>query len=101
MEVKLHDSVDFAEPVTLDGVRIQAVLLLVRITAWLKPWSDVMVIVEFPELPTVTLTVEGLAEIVKSWTASVTTVDLVRPPLLPITLTEYVPAEPLQERVEV
>ena len=88
VEVKLHDNVELPVPVTLDGVRMQAVLLPVRVTTWLKPWRDVMVIVEFPDLPTVAMTVVALAEIVKSWTASLTAVDLVRPPLLPITVTE-------------
>jgi len=60
------------EPVTLVGVRVQAIpvvgLMLVKLTIPLKPLRPVTVIVEVPATPALTVTVAGLAEMVKSWT---------------------------------
>ena len=60
------------EPVTLVGVRVQAIpvvgLMLVKLTIPLKPLRPVTVIVEVPATPALTVTVVGLAEMVKSWT---------------------------------
>ena len=61
------------EPVTLVGVRVQAIpvvglLLDVKLTIPLKPLRAVTVIVEVPATPALTVTVVGLAEMVKSWT---------------------------------
>jgi hypothetical protein len=61
------------EPVVLVGVSVQAspvagLMLEVRLTVPLKPLRAVMVIVEVPAIPASTVTVVGLAEIVKSWT---------------------------------
>ena len=61
------------EPVTLVGVRVQAIpvvglLLDVKLTIPLKPLRPVTVIVEVPATPALTVTVVGLAEMVKSWT---------------------------------
>ncbi len=61
------------EPVTLVGVRVQAIpvvglMLDVKLTIPLKPLRPVTVIVEVPATPALTVTVAGLAEMVKSWT---------------------------------
>ena len=65
--VKVQDRVEVPEPpVTVAGVRVQAVLLEVRATLPAKPLRGLTVIVEVPAELTVTLTVFGLAAIVKS-----------------------------------
>jgi hypothetical protein len=61
------------EPVTLVGVRVQAnpvagLMLDVKLTIPLKPLRAVTVMTEVPATPALTVTVVGLAEIVKSWT---------------------------------
>lgn len=61
------------EPVVLVGVRVQAspeagLMLEVRLTVPLKPLRAVTVMVEVPATPALTVTVVGLAEMVKSWT---------------------------------
>jgi hypothetical protein len=61
--------------VTLVGATEQDVLLVVRLTTPANPFSPVTVIVEVPALPTLTLTVVGLAAIVKSWTTKVTVTE--------------------------
>jgi hypothetical protein len=57
----------------LVGVRVQAspavgLMLEVRLTLPPKPFRAVTVIVEVPAIPAFTVTVVGLAEMVKSWT---------------------------------
>ena len=65
--VNVQDRVEVPEPpVTVAGVRVQAVLSEVRATLPAKPLRGLMVIVEVPAELTVTLTVFGLATIVKS-----------------------------------
>ncbi len=61
------------EPERLVGVRVQAIpvvglMLEVRLTTPLKPLRAVTVMVEVPATPALTVTVVGLAEMVKSWT---------------------------------
>jgi hypothetical protein len=87
LPVNVHDNVLLPEPVTLVGVRVQLVLLLVRATTPLKPWRAATLIVEEPATPEDTLTLVGLALIVKSWTVNVTVVLCDRPPLVPVTVT--------------
>jgi hypothetical protein len=69
----LHDRVEVPEPVTLVGVRVQVSPVAgdtaaVRLTTSLNPWTAVTVIVEVPDAPARTVTLVGLAAIVKSWT---------------------------------
>ena len=66
---------ELPEPVTLAGVRVHDVLLLTRLTMPAKPWSAVIVMVEVPALPAFTVTLVGLAAIVKSWTVKVTVAE--------------------------
>lgn len=65
----------------------------VRVTTPANPLSPVTDAVEFPAFPTITLTVVGLAAIVKSWTMYVTVVECDRNPLLPVTVIWIVAAE--------
>ena len=70
----MHESADVPDPVTLFGVSVQlspvaGLMLEVRLTTPLKPWSAVIVIVEVAAVPAFTVTAVGLAAIVKSWTA--------------------------------
>ena len=67
------------DPVMLVGVSVHVIpvtglMLDARLTAPLKLWSPVTVMVEEPEVPAFTVTVVGLATIVKSWTMYVTAV---------------------------
>ena len=65
--VNVQDRVEVPEPpVTVAGVRVQAVLLEVRATLPAKPLRGLIVIVEVPAELTVTLTVFGLEAIAKS-----------------------------------
>jgi len=68
----VHDSVEVPEPlVTVAGVNVHAALSLVNATLPVKPFTGAIVIVELPATPTVVVTLTGLAEIVKSGTATV------------------------------
>ena len=74
--VKVHDNVELPEPVTLVGDTLQeAVVLVARLTTPAKPFCPVMVIVEVPAALTFTLTLVGLATIVKSCTMYVTVTE--------------------------
>ena len=62
----MQDSVALPEPVTLVGDTVHEVLLVVRLTTPAKPLIAVTVIVEVPAEPAFTVTLAGLAVIVKS-----------------------------------
>jgi hypothetical protein len=69
----VHDSVEVPEPVTLVGVRVHVIpvvglIVAVRPTTPANPLTAVIVIVDVPAWLTFTLTLVGLAAIVKSWT---------------------------------
>ena len=65
----MHDNVDEPEPpVIVAGDRVQALLSLVSATSAENPLTGAIVIVEVPGDPTVVVTVEGVALIVKSAT---------------------------------
>ena len=66
VEVNVHESVELPEPVTLVGDRVHDVLLVVRLTTPLKPWTAVTVIVEVAGPPVTPETGFGLAVMVKS-----------------------------------
>jgi len=66
--VNVHDSVELPNPVTVDGVRVHAVLSLVSATSPAKPFIGETVILEVPAEPTPTVTVDGAAVRVKSVT---------------------------------
>ena len=65
----VQDSVELPEVVTLVGLSVQAVLLLARLTVPVNPLSGVIVIVEVPADPALTVSLVGLAVIVKSTAA--------------------------------
>jgi hypothetical protein len=61
------------EPVTLVGVRVHAIPVVglvvdVKLIIPVKPLRAVKVMVEVPATPAFTVTVVGLAEMMKSWT---------------------------------
>jgi hypothetical protein len=92
VDVNVHDSVDVPEPpITLGGVRVQAVLSLVRSTVPVKPLTGAIVIVEVPGELTTTGTVVGLAVMVKS-EGEVTATDMVAVELV---MSLLVPPAPL------
>jgi hypothetical protein len=64
--VNVHDNVALPEPVTLAGAMLHAVLSAVRLTIPVKPFTDVTVMAEVPAVPTLAVTVVGLAVTVKS-----------------------------------
>jgi len=71
--VAVQERVEVPEPVTLVGVRVHVIpvvglIVAVRLTTPAKPLTAVMVIVEVPAWFTFTLTLVGLAAIVKSCT---------------------------------
>jgi hypothetical protein len=66
--VKVHERVALPEPLTLVGATLQDVLLVVRLTTPANPFNPVIVIVEVPAALALTVTVVGLAAMVKSWT---------------------------------
>ena len=63
---KVHESVALPEPVTLVGATEHVVLLVVRATTPAKPFNPVIAILEVPADPAFTVTLDGLAVIVKS-----------------------------------
>ena len=62
----MQESVELPEPVTLVGATEHEVLLVVRLTTPAKPFRPVIVIVEVPAEPANTVTLVGLAAMVKS-----------------------------------
>ena len=73
--VNVQDSVALPEPVTLVGDTVHDVLLVVRLTTPANPLRAAIVIVEVPAEPALTVTLVGLALIVKSWTLKVTVTE--------------------------
>ena len=67
--LNVHDSVALPEPVTLVGETVHEVLLVARLTTPVNPFRAVIVIVDVPAALTFTLTLVGLAVIVKSGVA--------------------------------
>jgi len=73
VEVNVHDNVALPEPVKLAGETVHdAVVLVARLTTPAKPLTADIVMVDVPAAFTFTLTLVGLAVIVKSWTTNVT-----------------------------
>jgi hypothetical protein len=78
------------------------VLFVVRLTTPVKPLTAVMVMLAVPAELTSTLTLNGLALIVKSWTTNVTIAECESEPLVPVTDTRLFPDEvKVQDSVEV
>ena len=68
-----QERAEFPEPVMLVGVRVQAIpvageTVVARLTTPVKPCVAVAVIVEVPGVPTLAVTIVGLAARVKSCT---------------------------------
>ena len=71
----MQDRVELPEPVTLVGDTVQDVLLVVRLTTPAKPFTAVIVMDDVPADPAFTVTLVGVAVIVKSWTLNVTVTE--------------------------
>jgi len=96
----VQDNVALPDPVTLVGATEHDVLLVVRLTTPVNPLTPFTVIVDVPADPALTVTVVGLAVIVKSTTWYVTVTEWDRPPLVPVTPTCMVgPEENVHDRV--
>ena len=83
----MQDRVELPDPVTLVGATEHEVLLVVRLTTPAKPFNPVIVIVEVPAEPARTVTLVGLAAMVKSWTTNVTVTEWDKLALVPVTPT--------------
>jgi len=83
----VHDSVALPEPVTLVGETVHDVLFVVRLTTPVNPLTAVIVIVDVPAVPAFTVTVVGLAVIVKFTMLYVTVTECDSEPLVPVTPT--------------
>jgi hypothetical protein len=102
VEVKVQDSMEVPGLVTLVGETVQDVLLVTRLATPLKPLMEDTVIVEVAAAFTSTLILVGLADIVKSWTTSVTVTGWERLLLVPVTDTCLLPVDVnVQDSVEV
>ena len=66
--VNVHDRVELPDPVTLVGETLHDVLLVARLTTPAKPLTADIVMLDVPAAFTLTVTLVGLAAIVKSWT---------------------------------
>jgi hypothetical protein len=75
VEGYVQESVELPAPVTLVGERVQAVLLVVRLTTPVNPLMADTVMVDVEGVLTFTLTLVGLALMVKSWTTKVTVTE--------------------------
>ncbi len=71
----VQDRVALPEPVTLVGDTLHEVLFVARVTTPANPFTAVIVIVEVPAEPALTVTDVGLAVIGKSWTTNVTVTE--------------------------
>lgn len=71
MDVKVQESVALPDPVMLGGDTPHAVLLVVRLMTPAKPFTCDRVIEEVAVALTFTLTLVGIAVMVKSWTTNV------------------------------
>ena len=103
--LKVHERMEVPEPpVTVVGVRVHATLSAANATLLANPFKEATVIVEVPADPTDTVTVIGLAEIVKSGravTVKSTDAECERLPLVPVTVTVTLPADvKVHDRVE-
>jgi hypothetical protein len=87
-----QDMVEVPEPAMLVGERmhespVDGEDMAAKVTVPAKPLTPDIVTVEFPALPTVTLTVERLTEMLKSWTMKAAVVECDLAPLVPVTVT--------------
>ena len=85
--VNVHDRVELPDPVTLVGETLHDVLLVARPTTPAKPLTADIVMLDVPAAFTLTVTLVGLAAIVKSCTMNVTIVACDSAALVPVTVT--------------
>ncbi len=72
----------------------------VRATVPVNPLMGAIVTVEVAEDPALAFALVGLAVTLKSWTVTVTVAVWTSTPLVPVTVTAYIPALPEQVRVD-
>jgi hypothetical protein len=106
MLVELRSSVKVPEPVTLlelrEAVNPDGDTVLVRLITLLNPCIPVTVMVELPVPVAVgTVTLDGLAAMLKSCTSKVTIAECDSVPLVPVTVTVYESPIPEQDNVDV
>jgi hypothetical protein len=100
--VKLQERLALPDPVTVAGVRVQAVLFEDKWTTAPNPFRPVTVIVDVPAEPALTATEVGLAAIEKSWEVKVIVTLCESDPLVPATPTWIVLEEAkLQDRLAI
>jgi len=94
--------VDVPEPVTVVGERLhEEVVFVTRLTTPPNPFTALIVIVDVPVEFTLTLTLDGPAAIVKSWTMKAIVTLWASNELVPVTPTWNVPVDvKVHERVE-
>ena len=86
--MKVHDRVELPDPVTLVGETLHdAVVLVARLTTPAKPLTADIAMLDVPAAFTLTVTLVGLAAIVKSCTMNVTVEACDNAALVPVTVT--------------
>ena len=85
--VNVQDRVELPDPVTLVGETLHEVLFVARLTTPAKPLTADIAILDVPAAFTLTVTLVGLAAIVKSWTMNVTVAEWDSEALVPVTVT--------------
>ena len=88
----MHDRVDWPEPPAMlveERVQDRCVELVVTASATVaaKPFNGATLMVEVPMMAAFTVTPDGLALILKSWTTKSTVTELDSDPLVPVILT--------------
>jgi len=66
VDENVQESVELPEPITLLGATVHDVLLVLRLTTPEKPFRELIVTLDVPAVPTLTLTFVGLPVIAKS-----------------------------------
>lgn len=67
VDENVQDRLELPEPDMVLGATLHEVLLVLRLTTPEKPFRAVTVMLDMPVEPTFTLTLVGLATMVKSW----------------------------------
>jgi hypothetical protein len=87
----MHDRVEIPEPPVIDmelreQERLLELVVRVRVTVPVKPFTGVTVIFALPVAFVGTLTLDALVAIIKSWMVNVTFTEWERVPLVPVTV---------------
>ncbi len=86
----LQDRVEVPDPVMAVGTRVTErlveLVVAARLTVPAKPLTGLIVMVDVPDMPAFTVTLVGLAVMVKSWTWNVTVAEWNAVPVCPLPL---------------